>query len=508
MKSYRVFAWKELKQHRITSVLILIALILSTVMTTVIGQSLGILRTMQIQQARSLSGNMYATFQSLNIEQINMLNNDSRITWIGTNIPLGNARLQDSGITLSLNEYDSNGIKTYPSIFQTVEGSLPKSVGEIALSKNTLKLLGYTGKIGDNISLDLSVSLLRDDDVPYEYSAKFKLSGILVDNYLGYSSGLVVGTVGKGTAEQLLPEKYIQYTVDFITDNKKDFQDTVTDIANKLKIKEDYIQYNWLYLNALGIEYHGKDEQSNNSSGISYIAIAGCLIGMLVLFAAGLVIYNILKISVSKQVKEYGTLRAIGAEKKQLYLLITLQILMLCSIGIPIGAILGILSASTITKAAISSFTPSIFMAQNQEELNSLIMLNSAPKLLPLIISAIVTLIFAFIASVPAARYASKISPVLAMKNVTIDMKRKYRKDKKVRNFELFYAKLNLRRNMHRTVLTIFSLVISIAVFIGLQSFSKLLDASEEVQKLHLGDYSVTNSSIGFEPSVVSSYNH
>lgn len=43
----------------------------------------------------------------------------------------------------------------------------------------------------------------------------------------------------------------------------------------------------------------------------------------------------------------------------------------------------------------------------------------------------------------------------------------------------------------------------SITVFVALQSFSGLLDASKDVQKLHLGDYSITNESVGFEPSVV-----
>lgn len=50
--------------------------------------------------------------------------------------------------------------------------------------------------------------------------------------------------------------------------------------------------------------------------GVSYMTLAGTLIGVLVLFAAGLVVYNIFKIAVTKRIKNYGILRAIGAEKK------------------------------------------------------------------------------------------------------------------------------------------------------------------------------------------------
>ena len=39
----------------------------------------------------------------------------------------------------------------------------------------------------------------------------------------------------------------------------------------------------------------------------SFMTVAGILVGALILLAAGLVIYNILKISVSKRIKGYGT---------------------------------------------------------------------------------------------------------------------------------------------------------------------------------------------------------
>ena len=46
MKSYLSLSWKELKGQKFMSVLILLAVILSSIMTTAIGQSLGILQTM------------------------------------------------------------------------------------------------------------------------------------------------------------------------------------------------------------------------------------------------------------------------------------------------------------------------------------------------------------------------------------------------------------------------------------------------------------------------------
>ncbi|NLU51932.1 MAG: ABC transporter permease [Clostridiaceae bacterium] len=503
MKSYHSFAWKELKAQKITSILILIAIILSTMMTTVIGQSWGILQALRIQQAQNLNGNRYATFHNLTYDQKTILEKDGRLSFVGSHIVLGTSRLKNSGISLQLREYDENGLSIYPAISKLKKGRLPEKAGEIALPQDALDYMGFKGDIGDTITLDLYVSLFRDAEVFYEYQADFTLSGILQSNYLGYGSGVVIGIAGSGTAEELLPQKYLVYSTDFRTADKGSFQHTVNDLAEKTGVSKNHIQYNWIYLNALGIEYDKEDIDEGKTNGFSYMTLTGIMTGALVLLAAGLVIYNILKIAVSKRIKEYGTLRAIGGTKGQLYSLVTQQLVMLCLIGIPLGAFLGVISASGITKAATSLFSPEIFMANNQEELNMLISQNSTGKLLPLLISAAITLIFSFLAAMPAARYAAKVSPVVAMNGTTVKVKRKNRKEKRIRNFEAFYARLNMKRNAGRTAITILSLVMSITVFVAVQSFSKLLDASKDIRKLHLGDYSVTNDTTGFMPSIV-----
>jgi ABC-type antimicrobial peptide transport system permease subunit len=503
MKSYHALARKELKAQKITSVLILIAIVLSTMMTTVVGQSWGILQALREQQAGTLNGYRFATFHNLTEEQKTLLEEDSRLSFVGSNIMLGTASIKNSGISLQLREYDEQGLSIYPIISQLSNGRLPEKAGEIALPEDALDYLEFSGDIGDTIMLDLSISLLQDKEEAYEYKAEFTLCGILKSNYLAYVSGIVSGIVGQGTAEKYLPKKYKLYSTDLRTEDKQSFQQTVNDLVDKVEILSSQIQYNWLYLNALGIKYDKEDIGSGESSGFFYMIAAGIMIGSLVLLAAGLVIYNILKIAVSKRIKEYGTLRAIGGQQKQLYRLVAEQLILLCLIGIPVGAVLGVLSAGGITKAATSLFSPEIFMVQNTVELEALIVQNSTGKLLPLLISAAITLIFAFIAAMPAARYAAKVSPTVAMNGITSKVNRKYRKEKHIRHFEAFYAGLNLKRNVGRTTITILSLVMSITLFVALQSFFGLLDASQEVQKLHLGDYSITNESVGFEPSVV-----
>ena len=497
MKSYRVLAWKELLAQKVTSILILIAVILSTIITTVIGQSIGVLNAMRQQQAITINGEKYATFLQMSEKQLSELKEDARFSYIGSSISLGTIDL-NSQLTLGLVEYVGNSLDAYPAISQIQEGRLPEQAMEIALSEDALKFLGFDGKIGDTISLPVSKTLRHDIAPSIEFTADFVLVGITKSNYIGYSYGGITGIVGTGTAEQLLPEEYLYYNVDFCTADKRTFQNTVNDVIEKFQIHELDTSYNQVYLQACGIQFDSQESSENNGSGFSFMTAAGIMVGVLILLAAGLVIYNILKISVSKRIKGYGVLRAIGSEKSQLYSIVSLQILILCLIGIPIGMIVGLLSTKGIITIATSFLSPEIFMVQNTSELQNLISANSTGKLPFLVISAAITLFFAFMAAIPAAKYAAKVPPTVAMLGQNTKVKRRNRKSKTIRHFESYYARLNLKRNRRRTAITVLSLVMSIAVFIALQSFTTLLNAASGMEDNHLGDYSIVNETLGF----------
>jgi len=497
MKNYRALALRELLAQRVASVLILLAVILSTMMTAVIGQSAGVLSAMRQQQAIALGGNRYATFAQMNQAQVTALRNDSRLSFVGEYATLGTSEL-NSSLSLGLNEYQEDVTAVYPTISQLKEGRLPEAPMEIALPEDALQYLGFTGHLGDTIPLAFSKALRHGiENTTYDSTANFTLVGITESNYLSYTTGGVTGIVGPGTAASLLPDNYLYYNVDFRTVDKNTFQGTVNDLISSLAIHELDTLYNTPYLDALGIHYDAGGTDTS-SQGFSLMLVAGIMVGLLLLLAAGLVIYNILKIAVSRRIKQYGTLRALGGEKGQLYFLVTAQVFLLCVIGIPIGLLLGTLSAKGILTAATGLVSPEIFLVQSREELNRLIAESNSSEEVFLLASVLITLIFAFIAAIPAARYAAKVSPTVAMAGRSIKVKRRNRKTKKIRNFEAFYARLNLKRNRGRTAITILSLIMSITVFIALQGFTKILNAANSVDSDHLGDYSIVNETVGF----------
>lgn len=329
MKSYLSLAWKELKAQRVTAILILIAVILSSLMTTVIGQSIGILQAMRVQQAERLNGSRYATFHQLTQQQAQVLHDDPRLTDVGDVLYLGSMGL-GSSLKLSLREYHDDALAMYPSIGKIKEGRLPEAAEEVALPEDALQYLDKNAAVDDTIRLTLTVSTMDGLLPEVEYTADFTLTGILESSYLGYSSGTVQGIVGKGSSEVLLPAAYRLISTDFKTQSKQDFQRIVRELAETLQVDAAFIQYNPVLLNALGIAYDA-DEGGDTDSGFPFMAAACVIVGVLVLLAAGLVIYNILKISIAKRVQEYGTLRAIGAQRGQVYRLVSVQLLLLCS---------------------------------------------------------------------------------------------------------------------------------------------------------------------------------
>lgn len=492
-------AWKELSAQKVTSVLILAAVVLSSAMTAMAGQSIGILNTMRAEQAAGLNGRRHVTFHNVTWEQREALFTDHRVAYAGSSVALGTADLGESTLSVILREYGGDDLqRVYPESGRVQAGRLPEKAGELALPEDALRLLDFQGSVGDTVTLHLRISLLHDTQPSYEFTHTFILCGILESNYLGYSSGTTQGAVGQGTAAALLPERYQVYSVDLLLRDLSGFQNQVDALAADTGADPENIQYNWVYLSALGVPYDGMT--ADTGDGFPFLMAAAVLIGGLVLLAAGLVIYNILKIAVTRRIRQYGVLRAIGASLWQVHALVALQALLLCALGLPGGLLLGCAAAKGVLRAALSFLSPQALNASSVGEVARRLEEAGSGGAGPLLFSAVITVAFALLAAMPAARYAARVSPTAAMASAGTRVKRRRRHMGRIHSFPAFYARLSLLRSPGRTAVTILSLVMSIAVFVALQSFSGLLDASRQVQALNPGDYALTNTSAGFPP--------
>lgn len=96
---------------------------------------------------------------------------------------------------------------------------------------------------------------------------------------------------------------------------------------------------------------------ANRTSEIDSLVYVLILVGVLVVIAGILFIYNVMSISVTKEVRFWGSIMAIGASKKQIVKISVWQMMMLCIIGIPIGIIFSIIISYLIVPMFLSMYT-------------------------------------------------------------------------------------------------------------------------------------------------------
>ena len=207
MKSYRALAIKELFAQRVTSVLVLIAVILSTMMTTIVGQSLGVLTAMREQQAIALGGNRYATFLQMDADQLHALQQDERLSYVGASIYLGSMELTSS-LNLGLTEYQGDNASIYPSSTNIKEGKLPQAPMELALPEDVLQYLGFDGNIGDMRKAIRRGDLFYADLNPVVGSEQGGIRPVLViQNDVGnhFSPTVVAAAITSRKAKNSLP---------------------------------------------------------------------------------------------------------------------------------------------------------------------------------------------------------------------------------------------------------------------------------------------------------------
>ncbi|EDQ96119.1 efflux ABC transporter, permease protein [Intestinibacter bartlettii DSM 16795] len=220
---------------------------------------------------------------------------------------------------------------------------------------------------------------------------------------------------------------------------------------------------------------------SYDNINTTLILIVG-LVASLVIIATIATIYNSFSIAISERKKQFGILNSIGATKSQVMKLVFLEGFLVSIVGIPIGLLSGTIAIDIVFKVIKTFFKTSAFGELELRVVFSPIVL---------IISTLVILLTIFISALIPAINAAKISPLEAIKNSSNLKVGKIKSSKLVKKIfktegELAYK--NLRRNKGKFRITLFSLIISIVIFI---SFNGFVDMFIEANQINYG--TITN---------------
>lgn len=353
------------------------------------------------------------------------------------------------------------------SFISLKEGIIPQAENEIIMDVPSLDLLGVPARIGEKLTLLLTVK-------GQQVEREFVLSGywepvnpsmnvgfaICSKAYtLKYADELAY-THDAANVQDYSMTGSVMYDLMFTNSYgmKQKMQTLVEDLGYSLNDKDDnYISanVNWAYLS-----------NSMGTDPLTIMTVAAAL-GLIIL-TGYLIIYNIFQISVIRDIRFYGLLKTIGTTGKQIKKIIRRQGMRLSLYGIPIGLVVGFFIGKAIVPFImdISSFSG----GEVSISLNPLIFVGAA----------LFSLFTVAISTRKPGRMAAAISPVEAVKytDTTADIRKK---NKKSTDGGKIYkmALSNLGRNRKRTVLVIISLSLSAILMNSVVTLTESFDLNK-----------------------------
>lgn len=498
MNLYTSLTLRYLKQNKRRTLVTIIGIILATALICGIGNICTSFMDYQMRDQIKTSGSFYATFTDIDKEKASVITKSSGVSEYGYKKNLGSVIWDKKNSTsLDINVFDKNTINSFQITLK--KGSYPKNESELIVTQDLLNK--WNKKIGDKITLNLG-ELIYDDmgmisKLKNSQKTTFKIVGTLdkapYNSKLFAITGFDINTVNKNE----------KFDVSICTKNPKDIYNTAISIGKNIGlVKEDNPKdesYNYneqanLYFK--DIEYNegllrllGASSYSNIN--ITLLLIVG-LVASLVIIATIATIYNSFSIAISERKKQFGILNSIGATKSQIMKLVFLEGFLVSIVGIPIGLLSGTVAIDIVFKVIKTFFKTSMFGELDLRVVFSPIVL---------IVSTLVILLTIFISALIPAINAAKISPLEAIKNSSNLKVGKIKSSKLVKKIfktegELAYK--NLRRNKGKFRITLFSLVISIVIFI---SFNGFVDMFIEANQINYG--TITNDLTLYENNLL-----
>ena len=225
---------------------------------------------------------------------------------------------------------------------------------------------------------------------------------------------------------------------------------------------------------SIGVNWGYTGAQLSDKLDPTVVAI---IVGMLalILFTGYLIIYNVFQISVAGDIRFYGQLKTIGTTPRQLRRIILIQALLLSSVGIPVGLLLGWFLGGVITPVITA-------------RLDGVTTVVSVSPLL-FVGAAVFALATVLISCRRPGRLAGKVSPVEALRYT--EGKALHRKEKRNRKGVslLSMAWANLGRSRGKTSLTVLSLTLAVVLLTFTVTFAGGFDMDKYVSNFTASDF-------------------
>lgn len=443
---------RMLKQNKVRNVIVILAIVLTTFMfTAVFTLGFSIAKNLNQMQLR-LQGTRSSIYMEHPSEgQINDIKSCPSLFAAGIQIDAQTVSTE-SGKYSYLLQYDDDtefNENLKPAITD-INGSYPKEENEIMLTKQMLDNMGITSpKVGQN------VTLVMDGE-----RKNFVLSGW----YTGFAKSSVC----------LVSKKYVDSQG---IDMQKDGRVSISAKEGKGDKLQDELEKNVTLRQDQKFEVK-YDVQSENGSNRVFIAISIGIIALMILLSGYLLIYNVMYISVTKDIRFYGMLKTIGATMSQIQKIVKKQALYLACIGIPIGVLFG-----TAVSFGVVPLAMNMLSVDREAALSSAVSFNPGIY----VFSVVFAFATVFISARKPAKYAGKISAIDAMKYAGNISGTRYKSTSGGRPWKMAWR--NVFREKKRSILVFASIFMGSVTFLCVNTFISCMDADSYIEHYIHNDY-------------------
>lgn len=474
---------RHMRLNRRRTLVTIMGIIISVAMITAVSTFTGSFMDLARRDTLARTGDWQVEYSGLTAQQAETLAADENTDLAGTHCDDGYLQLPDPGRAtrpyLYRQDYSENGFAILP--MELTEGRMPQAPGEVIVLQSFLED-NTQYKVGDTLRLPQGQRKLgvgtpdersgtqrrrldtNEEFVPDGRSSELTIVGAFTQfglnrNAPGYE---VYGALQPGQQPLTMQVRAKNVTAEIFTQYEQLAEDAGLDTGTQLS-------YNNELLRNMGIV-------NDAATMMTLFMMVGIVIAIIMIGSVSL-IYNAFAISLSERSRYLGMLSSVGATKVQKRNSVFFEGAVLGAIAIPLGMVCGIIGIG-ITFRCISPFLMNIMQVA--------VPLRVKVSWEAMTMAAAFSALTIFISAYIPARRASRISAIEAIRQ-TSDIKLKKGSVKtspltrKIFGFTADLGLKNLKRNRGRYRATVFSLLISVVLFLMASAFSAYLRSSYDM---------------------------
>lgn len=476
---------RHLRKNKRRTLVTIIGVIISVAMLTAVATLAVSFMSLFQKQEIANGGEWHALYKNVDEKQLKAIQSDKNTKSVVLSRDVGYADLKDSENSdkpyIFLKEYNESGFNQFP--IELKEGKIPTNEKELLISDHIATNAKVDLQIGDKVSYDIGERMIDDeemntDQIDQSYPLQTGEIAETIENPTK-KDFTIVGIMERPTWEPMSAPGYT--VLSYLPEDVFAAHDTVHASVTWNKVNRSAVKNAEQLGNDLNLDdyslnnnllrYYGVIRDDNLRTTLFTVA---AIIMVVIIIGSVSLIYNAFAISVSERSRHLGMLSSVGATKKQKRNSVFFEGLVIGSISIPLGILSGIAGIG-ITFHFINS------LIQGTLEIREKLTVVVTP--LSIIVACAVSLLTIFISTYIPAKRASKVTAIDAIRQ-TMDIKMTHKKVKtsklvrKLFGIEAEFGLKNLKRNKRRYAVIVFSLVISIILFLTVSFFADQIKQS------------------------------